>query len=519
MATGYSFPTGVADGFQVELENGVTYEFKAEFQRWDVVKGTGNSVWITDELPDDNYVSNGDLWFDNTADTMQLFLWHEESGAWLPVAPPTTLEGRVDAGEATQAAIIEQIQKSLSDQADLAERITAGETEQSTLKNKVNALEGVVGEHSLVFTMDNSNPRPGEFNLKDGAMQVTNTLASADYITLSDTDGNGNAINLDRITEGDVLRFSSVDGLAAEIKITDGTNGVYAFTKVSGELDRLSDMPYQFILLSSFDPAGLATVDYVDAQDDTKLNKSGGTITGSLNFNRGNKPSPQFRISPNSGDNYATNIYAMNNGELRLRSSGTDKEGDHVGSHIVLQANDDAPTTKIYHVPEPTQPHMAASKEYVDDKIAAIPAPSGIPVGCIMIWINSDVPDGWLKLHGASFDINEYPELHAYLEGTNGYISGTLPDWSGHYPGEYGDHLSASYPALGKKVGHMTAMPAGEAPYHPNAIPNGNTRTFNATGGTNAYSDGKARPAITEGWDSTTRPKTVIVHYIIKAKP
>ena len=77
--TGYSFPTGVEDGFQVELENGVTYEFRAEFQRWDVVKGTGNSVWITDELPDEQYTSNGDLWFDNTEDTMQLFLYGTRS--------------------------------------------------------------------------------------------------------------------------------------------------------------------------------------------------------------------------------------------------------------------------------------------------------------------------------------------------------------------------------------------------------------------------------------------------------
>ena len=38
-------------------------------KRWDVVKGTGNSVWITDELPDEQYTSNGDLWFDNTEDT------------------------------------------------------------------------------------------------------------------------------------------------------------------------------------------------------------------------------------------------------------------------------------------------------------------------------------------------------------------------------------------------------------------------------------------------------------------
>ena len=98
MATGYTFPTGVEDGFQVELANGVTYEFKAEFQRWDVVKGTGNSVWITDELPDEQYTSNGDLWFDNTENTMQLFLYHEESDAWLPVAPPTTLEDKGSGG-------------------------------------------------------------------------------------------------------------------------------------------------------------------------------------------------------------------------------------------------------------------------------------------------------------------------------------------------------------------------------------------------------------------------------------
>ena len=59
-------------------------------------------------------------------------------------------------------------------------------------------------------------------------------------------------------------------------------------------------------------------------------------------------------------------------------------------------------------------------------------------------------------------------------------------------------------------------MPDVGAPYHPNSIPNGNTRTFTSTGGTNAYSNGTARPAISEGWDDVTRPPTVVVHYIIK---
>ena len=122
------------------------------------------------------------------------------------------------------------------------------------------------------------------------------------------------------------------------------------------------------------DLSGYATEQYVtdaiDAIPETDLSeyfkKSGGTITGSLNINKGNKPNPQFRITPNGGDNYATNIYSMNNGEMRFRSSHTDSEEHHVGSHIVMQANDGAPTTKIYHVPEPNQPHMATSKEYVD---------------------------------------------------------------------------------------------------------------------------------------------------------
>ena len=306
---------------------------------WDKIQQLdlkAGGVAISEDPPDDP--DNGMFWFDNSADVMQLYIWHTDSDAWIPVAPPTTLEGRVAAGETTQAAIIAQIQQSLVDQAALADRITAGEAEQSTLKNKVNALEGVIGEYSLVFTMDNSNPRAGEFNLKDGAMQVVNTLASADYITLSDTDSAGNPINLDRITEGDVLRFSSVDGQAAEIKITDGSNGVYAFNKVSGELDRLSDMPYQFILLSSFDPTGLATIEYVDAQDATKMSKGGEQMLAS-GFWRVKQP----------------------------KSGG--------GNSTYININDEK--LHLYHVADPKEPEHAANQKYVDDQIAAIPQPSG----------------------------------------------------------------------------------------------------------------------------------------------
>ena len=66
---------------------------------------------------------NGMFWFDNTESVMQSFIWHKDSDAWVPVAPPVTLEGRVTAGEAKQKAIIDQIQVSLEEQRSTEDRV------------------------------------------------------------------------------------------------------------------------------------------------------------------------------------------------------------------------------------------------------------------------------------------------------------------------------------------------------------------------------------------------------------
>ena len=137
----------------------------------------------------------------------------------------------------------------------------------------------------------------------------------------------------------------------------------------------------------------------------------------------------------------------------------------------------------------------------------------GTPVGSIMMWVNSTPPVGWFKLKGESFDIETYPALHAYLQKSEGYTSGKLPDWRGHYPGQLGDHLNGD---VGIKLGQKTAMPSGGAPKTSTKRPTGHTRTFNGAGGTTAYSDGLAEVEIDSGWDDVTRPKTVAVHFIIK---
>ena len=213
-------------------------------------------------------------------------------------------------------------------------------------------------------------------------------------------------------------------------------------------------------------------------------------------------------IYPNVGNDDSV-ITALNCGALRFRTSPGNHSDAGKKTHIAIEQDDTGvATTHIYHVATPINPDDAVNKSYCDSMSGG-----GVPVGSIMIWMNTTAPAGWLKLQGGSFDVAQYSKLHAYLEGTANYTSGKLPDWGGYYPGEWGSHLNDS---LGKKVGQKTAMPSGGAPYHANSIPNGNTRTFNGGGGTNAYSNGAARPAITEGWDSYTRPQTVIVHYIIK---
>ena len=173
--------------------------------------------------------------------------------------------------------------------------------------------------------------------------------------------------------------------------------------------------------------------------------------------------------------------------------------------------NDDGSLDAVNYKGKMTVDTNIVTKKYVDDKVAS--SGGGVPVGSIMIWMNSTAPDGWFKLQGGSFSTTTYPLLHAYLQSTEGYTNGRLPNWSGHYPGEYGDHMVNN---LGSKVEARTGQPAGGAPRSSNSIPNGTTRTFTATGNTNAYSAGASKVTINENWDNTTRPKTVVVHYIIK---
>ena len=275
--------------------------------------------------------ADGDLWFCNLESSMQLFVFQEESDAWIPAAPPATIADRVAAGEDIQSGLVQAV----------------GE-----LETKVTALEGAVGEHSLIFNLAHPNPRAGDFVVKDNSNYPVQNLSEATIIHISPEDRNGGSIAIDRITEGDVMRLSDIGGVTAEIKIKSNLGGgAYGMEKLFGDLDRLHESPYEFNLFSSFDPQGLATIDYVDERDQTKIG-----ITGWQNLDRD---------------------VAW---ELRQVDSG-----DVVRGFITI--NDG--TMNLNHVDTPQSAMDAANRLYVDQEIARAFAniPSALPRPAQSSWL------------------------------------------------------------------------------------------------------------------------------------
>ena len=457
----------------------------------------------------------------------------------------------------------DQIDDALETQAEI-------QSELDTLENKVDALEGTVVDGKW-YAESRTTPRPGGFDLIKGGLQSMSDW-EADFLRLHKTDNTGKVFTFAEISANDYVRIGAPGGTNAVFKIVSVVSGSLDYQSFEVELTNslgvpMPDLTYDFEFLPSFDPSAYATVAYVDAQDDLDVklagsqqlnpvqwrlkqnNQSGNNRTfidiydGTMHLYHVADPTNQEDAwAANKGyvDSVAGNYLPLAGGDLTGDIDLGNNSIDSV-SHFTLDHGTTGPKEKKFNITGENEDGVDQSilwsykndagqqdavnykgkmsvdtnlvnKGYVDNKVATVDA-QGVPVGAIMIWMNSTAPAGWFKLQGGSFSTSTYPKLHAYLQNTAGYSSGTLPNWSGHYPGEYGDHMATN---LGTKVGARTAAPSGGAPKTSRDIPNGNTRTFNATGGTNAYSDGKAKAVIDSGWDTTTRPKTVVVHYIIK---
>ena len=98
--------------------------------------------------------NEGDLWFDNNSSDMTLRVFQQASDAWLAVAPATTIEGRVTAGEATQASI-------QAAQVEMQKTIDNALIEQAKLSEALNAnsMPGL----SFIYQSGSSNVKENHF--------------------------------------------------------------------------------------------------------------------------------------------------------------------------------------------------------------------------------------------------------------------------------------------------------------------------------------------------------------------
>ena len=238
----------------------------------------GKIVTISTTAPADP--NDGDLWFDSSEDALSLFIYYKASIAWVPAAPPSSLSGRVTEGEQTQAEIIVNL---LQAQDDILENAT----NHNTLANKVEALEGVSVRGEWVIDV-NSSPRVGDFFLFKSDLSQATAWNQVTAIGFNNTDNKGITHTFSSVAIGDTIRLRYLDGSTsgATLKIDSSAQlGLYNVSLTSAVGSPTTDFAYNTEFLSSFDPVEYATIDYVDDQDDLKLNLIGGDLTGPLATN------------------------------------------------------------------------------------------------------------------------------------------------------------------------------------------------------------------------------------------
>ena len=399
----FTFPADKAD---FTAANGITYSWDARDDKWRVKTFKAEDPDI--RLPyrvETEPAGDPQIQLVDAQDDFSSVKFVGTNGIDITTDGPDTLS--LDGAALTPRAIFEAdqarqdgtIDVALETQAELVDSV-------ETLTNKVNALEGSVIDAIWTFEEDDRIPRAGEFALRAGTDVVTGDWASANQIIFNTVDFNGNTYTFEKIGVNDVIRCGAADGTGAEYRVTSivGT-GYFSVEHLKSSPDAADEQEYAFTFLSSFDPEGLATITYVDAQDDLKLNLTGGTLTNRLFFER-SSDGANMVISPNAGD-VNSSIYALNGGYIRMRSSLSADLNNTVNTHITFGRNPDTnqPQTNIYHLQDPQEANWAANKKYVDEQIAGIDIPE--PNLDAYLPLTGGTLTGTTRITGASFFVND----------------------------------------------------------------------------------------------------------------
>ena len=278
----------------------------------DLAVGNSNVVTISTDAP--LTPIDGDLWFDSSENTLTLFIYYAASSAWIPAAPPVSLDGinaTIEAGLLVQAEIIARVTSGEGVQDTIqAEQITQ-DGQISTLTEKANANEGRITENELAITnLEVTKGSVARYKVEDTVLEVasrkgefyTNANKASDVTIMSfaTLDLNGN--NTKPINDGDIVEF-------------DFGNSVVRYTAGGSSIGTLpvtyNDGSHNFSAGEEMDvyiyPQNKqgASKEYVDASDALKYDKTGGYITGAVKVKVGD-PSATSCYSIYAPDNTRT---------------------------------------------------------------------------------------------------------------------------------------------------------------------------------------------------------------------
>ncbi len=339
----------------------LTNQLKVNRFLWDKIQAldVAGGVVISDQAPDDP--DDGMLWFDNNQDVMQLFIWHKDSDAWITVAPPTTLEGRVSQGEDTQKAIVAQIEKSLEDQAKIVAKV-----------EELSITKGAVSRYTVKGTEINVATRNGELYVNSpNAADVT-------YISFAPFDSNGQTTK--PTNPDDIIEF--VEAVGAR-----NAGDVTRYKAISGDSNAL-------------------TVEYLSGVNDFEVDES-----------------EEVYIYPQNQEGVSQD-YVDQGLSSKLGNSGANQLPDDTDWKVKQQTSEGKNKTLIhsvggvlgvYNLKEPVESHHAATKAYVDAKSSSNTDNGGIsasrPPGLKFMCSIVNLPNGYFQWWVKESTGNQHLEL------------------------------------------------------------------------------------------------------------
>jgi len=318
----------------------------------------------------------GKLWFDTNADELTLYVYYD--GAWVPAAPPVSLDG-----------INATIDAALIVQNELLGRVQAGETVQSeirqdvlTLQQEIDALENTryVGTWNAIDDASKNGRPPGDgnFYFNQGALATDWSLVG--WIYIANVDSNGVTFTHNDIQVGDQIEV---------ISKTENSYGIYTIQDATDAGDYVA-IQIETMNRSDGTPAtGAHLIKIFSVDTGLDLNDADARYM-KLRGNQQLDKDVTFRIRQDDLSDNSKTFIAINDGEMNLYHVADPGADTHAANQKYVNEQRDTRLAltggtmtgdiamsgnKVTGLGTPTADAQAANKGYVDEKIAAIELP------------------------------------------------------------------------------------------------------------------------------------------------